>query len=277
MLTDILINVSTGEGDDTALAFGLSLAKLFGAHATGAAFGIEPVIPSNYYGGVAANVVIELRNAAEEAARKAADRFSKAAENAGVDYDAFSFISSFDGALARFGQATRLHDLTVVGQPNPDRPGPESEFLRTALFESGRAVLIVPYIQRKPIELGRVMVAWDGGRAATRAVAEAMPLLLRAKQVEILIVETGKPDEDEIPGADLARHLARHKLNVQLRRVLAPSRREIDTMILNAITDIDIDLVVMGGYGHSRLRDFVFGGATSGIIESMTAPVLMAN
>lgn len=277
MLTDLLINVSTGDREAPVVAVGLALAKSFGAHATGTAFGIEPTIPSTYYGGAAANVVAELRNAAEQEAREAADLFSKAAENAGVDHDAFSFISSIDGALSRFAQLTRLHDLTVVGQPNPDRPGPEEEFLRTALFESGRAVLIIPYIQKTPIELNRVMVAWDGGRAATRAVAEAMPLLSRAKQVEILVVETGRTDEEEIPGADLARHLARHKLKVDLRRVLAPSRRDIDSMILNAVTDSDIDLVVMGGYGHSRLRDFVFGGATGGVVESMTAPVLMAN
>lgn len=277
MLTDILINVSLSEGEDTASACGLALAKSFGAHATATAFGIEPTVPSTYFGAIPGDILLDLRNAAEQAARGAADRFSKAAENARVEYDAVSFTSSIDGALAQFGQLTRLHDLTVVAQPNPDRPGPESEFLRTALFDSGRAVLIIPYIQKKPIELNRVMIAWDGGRAATRAVAEAMPLLARAKQVEILIVETGKPDEEEIPGADLARHLARHKLKVELRRVLAPTRRDIDAMILNAVTDSDIDLVVMGGFGHSRLRDFVFGGATGGVIESMTAPVLMAN
>src|SRR5690606_18538496 len=168
-------------------------------------------------------------------------------------------------------------DLTVVGQPNPDRPGSQNVFLEAALFESGRAVLVVPYIQTKPAAFNRVMVAWDGGRAATRAISEARPLLAKAKQVEVLVVETGKPDPMQVLGADLARHLARHQLKVDLRNVVVSSKQDIDSTILNEVTNSDIDLVVMGGYGHSRLREFVLGGVTRGIIESMTAPVLMAH
>jgi nucleotide-binding universal stress UspA family protein len=150
-------------------------------------------------------------------------------------------------------------------------------FLESVLFDSGRSVLIVPYIQKKPVELNRVMIAWDGGRSATRAIAEARPLLAKAKQVEVLVVETGKPDTGQIPGSDLARHLARHKLKVELRHVSVSSKHEIDETILNEVTNSDIDLVVMGGYGHSRLREFVLGGVTRSIIQTMTAPVLMAH
>jgi nucleotide-binding universal stress UspA family protein len=182
-----------------------------------------------------------------------------------------------DGAGDAFGRLARVFDLAVITQPNPDRVGPERLLLESALFESGRAVLAVPYVQKQPLTLDRVMIAWNGSRSATRAISEARPFLDRAKRVEVLVVETGKMAEGEIPGAELATHLARHKLKVDLRRVLVPAKRDIDEAILNEIHDSSIDLVVMGGYGHSRLREFVLGGVTRAIIESMTAPTLMAH
>jgi nucleotide-binding universal stress UspA family protein len=277
MLTDILITVPAGNDADPAVDCGLALAKSFGAHVTGAVFGIEPTVPVAYFSAVPGEVMEDLRRAAEQDAREGTARFMKAAQNAGVEAEARPIVSSVDGALSAFARLTRVHDLTVLGQPNPDRPAGQIEFLEAALFDSGRAVLVVPYIQKKPIELNRVLIAWDGGRAATRAIAEARPLLARAKRVEVVVVETGKPDPNAVPGADLAKHLARHKLNVELRRVLASSKSEIDETILNAVSDDGIDLVVMGGYGHSRMREFMLGGVTRSIIESMTAPVLMAH
>jgi nucleotide-binding universal stress UspA family protein len=277
MLTDVLINVPATEESEPSVSYGLSLAKAFGAHATGVAFGLEPLVASTYFGAVPGEFMIDLRVAAEKAAKDAADGFLKAAKAAGVEADSRAMTATIDGALNAFGRVARLYDLTVVGQPNPDRPGSQNVFLEAALFESGRAVLVVPYIQTKPAAFNRVMVAWDGGRAATRAISEARPLLAKAKQVEVLVVETGKPDPAQVPGADLARHLARHQLKVDLRNVVVSSKQDIDSTILNEITNSDIDLVVMGGYGHSRLREFVLGGVTRGIIESMTAPVLMAH
>ena len=120
------------------------------------------------------------------------------------------------------------------------------------------------------------MVCWDGSRNAARAIADALPLLARAKAVEVVIV-TGKPGEsDEIAGADIAHHLARHGLKVEVERLVA---RDIDitSTLLSRAADLGADLIVMGGYGHSRWREFVLGGATRGILASMTVPVLMSH
>jgi nucleotide-binding universal stress UspA family protein len=277
MLTDVLINVPAAEEPDAAVSYGLSLAKAFGARATGVAFGLEPLMTGTYFGAVPGEFIVQMREDAERAARVAADGFMKAAQGAGVEADARALTATLDSAVDAFGRLARLYDMIVLGQPNPDRPGWQTEFLEAALFDSGRAVLVVPYIQKKPAEFNRIMIAWDGGRAATRAISEARPLLAKAKQVELLVVETGKPDSGQIPGADLARYLARHNLKVELRRVLASSKQDIDSTILNEITDGGVDLVVMGGYGHSRLREFVLGGVTRSIVESMTVPVLMAH
>jgi len=144
------------------------------------------------------------------------------------------------------------------------------------LFESGRPVVFVPFIHQGGMKLTHVMVCWDGSRAATRAIADSLPLLKKAKTVEIVIV-AGKPAKsDDVPGADLGQHLARHGLKVDIKRITSP---EIDvaSTILSYAADSDADMIVTGGYGHSRLREFVLGGVTRGLLQSMTVPVLMSH
>jgi nucleotide-binding universal stress UspA family protein len=277
MISDILIHVPTGKQPDAGVDYGLSVGRAFNAHVTGLAFALEPLVAPMYFGAVPGEIFADFRRDAEQAAAEAAARFQRAAEGAGCTADTSTVVTTIDGAAATFGRLARVYDLTVLTQPNPDKVGPEPALLEAALFESGRGLLVVPYVHRKPIEFDRVLIAWDGGRPAARAVAEARPFLAKAKQVEVLVVETGKPDPKAVPGADLARHLARHNLKIELRRSVVSSDTDIDATILNEISDSDVDLVVMGGYGHTRLREFVLGGVTRGIIEAMTAPVLMAH
>jgi nucleotide-binding universal stress UspA family protein len=119
------------------------------------------------------------------------------------------------------------------------------------------------------------MVCWDGGRMAARAVADAMPFLTRAKAVEIVVVvERGK--EDEMPGINLAQHLARHDVNVTVERIPMGDVAVADALLSHA-SDTSADLVVMGGYGHSRLRQFILGGVTRTVLKSMTAPTLLSH
>ena len=120
------------------------------------------------------------------------------------------------------------------------------------------------------------MVCWDGSRAATRAVADAMPFMEKAKQVEVVLVTAKGFKTDEAPGADLAQHLARHNLKVTLKRITSPDI-DVASTILSYAADSSADMIVMGGYGHSRLREFVLGGVTRGILESMTVPALMSH
>jgi len=120
------------------------------------------------------------------------------------------------------------------------------------------------------------MICWDGSRAAARAVADAIPILGKSGHVEIVSVtnEPGKQDENE--GADIGRHLARHGLKVDVHRI---SGGDIDVAdaLLSYAADSSADFIVMGGYGHSRLREFVLGGVTRLIFESMTVPVLLSH
>jgi nucleotide-binding universal stress UspA family protein len=135
------------------------------------------------------------------------------------------------------------------------------------LFETGRPTLLVPYIQKTVIKLERVMVCWDGSRSAARVAGDAMPLLERAKMVELTTV-TAHGKSDEIPGADIAEHLARHGVTVEVKQIVAPDAKTSDVLLSHA-ADTSADLLVLGGYGHSRLREFVLGGVTRSILDTM--------
>jgi nucleotide-binding universal stress UspA family protein len=136
--------------------------------------------------------------------------------------------------------------------------------------------VFVPFIPKGGMSLDRVMICWDGSRPAARAVADALPFLKKAKQVEIVIVSEKPNKKDEIPGADLGQHLARHDLKVELEHITSPDI-DVASTILSYVADSGADMIVMGGYGHSRVREFVLGGVTRGMLESMTVPVLMSH
>ena len=130
--------------------------------------------------------------------------------------------TSTSGADDQIGRIGRRFDLVVVGQPPRKNSLPDEVVDEGVLFESGRPVVFVPFIQKGGMKADRVMVCWDGSRAAARAVADAMPFLKKAKQIEIVIISDKAPKKDEVPGADLGQHLARHGLKVDVKRITAP-------------------------------------------------------
>ena len=277
MIRDILVNLSVGAKSDPGADFALSVAQAFNAHVTGCAFGLEPDINLAFFPAIPADFSVSQREEARKFAESTAARFAEAARLMSIAVESRAEVATVDGAAVAFGRLARLFDLAIVTQPEPDKSGIEGALLEAALFDSGRPVLAVPYVQKKPLKLDRVLVAWDGGRAATRAVAEAEPFLARAKQVEVVVVESGRVDPADLPGADLAKHLARHGLKVELRRIVQAAGQEIASTLQNEVFENGFDFLVMGGYGHSRLREFMLGGTTRSIVEAMTVPVLMAH
>jgi nucleotide-binding universal stress UspA family protein len=276
MIKDIVVNLSVGANHDVAADFALSVAGAFEAHLAAVAFVYEPVVPGSLFDGTVAGIIQAQRAEVEKAAQEAVTRFEEAARRNGLSAESRLLETGLAGAGDLFGRIARRFDLAIVAQADPDTAGPESLIVEGALFGSGRPVLIVPYIQKAGFKLERAMVCWDGSRTAARAIADALPLLSRAKAVEVVIV-TGDPGKsDEVAGADIAHHLARHGLKVEVERLVA---RDIDitSTLLSRAADIGTDLIVMGGYGHSRWREFVLGGATRGILASMTVPVLMSH
>ncbi len=171
---------------------------------------------------------------------------------------------------------SRYADLLVVSQSGgeDDDPTAGDELPEAMLMESGRPVLVVPRYGKFPTLGERVLVAWSRTREASRSVHDALPILEAAKSV--VVMEVNPRRDGHHAGADIATHLARHGVKAE---VASTTARDIDVAdaILSRATDLGADLIVMGGYGHSRLREYAFGGVTRYLLEHMTVPVLMAH
>jgi nucleotide-binding universal stress UspA family protein len=276
MIKDIVVNLSVGERAGPAGDYAISVAAAFDAHLAGIAFRYDPIVPVSGAGYVPAEVIETQERDNAAATKSAIDRFIAATTRAGITAEPLTLSTSFGGVGEQFGRFARRFDLSIVGQAEPATSAVEEIIAEAALFESGRPVIVVPYIQKAALKLDRVMVCWDGGRAAARAIADAMPLLERAGRVEVVIVANDRGKQDEIEGADMAQHLARHGLNVEVKRTVAADV-DVADVILSHAADTGSDFIVMGGYGHSRLREFVLGGVTRSIFRAMTVPVLMSH
>jgi len=276
MIKDLLVNLTIGAERDYAADYAVSIAEAFAAHIAGIAFAYEPVVPPTIMGGIPANYIEAQRADAEKAAGEAVARYEEKARRAGLSAESRVMDASIAGASDLFGRMARRFDISVVGQAEPEKVAPEELIIEAALFESGRPVVVVPYIQRDGLKLDRVLIGWDGSRNAARSIGDALPLLALAKSVDVVMVASDKVKSDELPGADIAEHLARHRLKVEVKRM--PSGGiDVANALLSYAADASIDFIVMGGYGHSRLREFILGGATRGILTSMTVPVMMSH
>jgi nucleotide-binding universal stress UspA family protein len=276
VIKDLVVNLTVGADRDPATQFAVSIAEAFEAHIAGIAFAYDPVITPTVMDGLSAGWVDAQRAENHAAAQKAVDRFEAAAKLQGLSAEHRIIEASLGKAASLFGRMARRFDLTVVGQMDPERMVPDDLMIEAALFESGRPMVVVPYIQKDGLKLDRVLVCWDGSRSAARAIADSLPFLKRGKLIEIVMVATGSGKADELPGVDLGEHLARHDLVVEVKRLVAADI-DVSNVVLSYAADCAADFIVMGGYGHSRLREFVLGGATRGILQSMTVPVLMAH
>jgi nucleotide-binding universal stress UspA family protein len=276
MIKDIVVNLSVDSSRGVATDFAVSVAATLDSHLTGIAFRYEPLVPLTDRYGFPAEVMESQRVENDKAAKAAMAKFDEAARRAAISAESRMLDVPVASAPDVFAKVARRFDLAIMAQPEPETPALERLIVEAALFDSARPVLIVPYIQRSGLTLDRVMVGWDGSRSAARAVADAMPLLVRAKATEVVIVASEPAKSDEMPGADIAHHLARHGVKVEVDSI-ATVETDVTSTILSHAADMSTDFLVMGGYGHSRLREFVLGGVTRGILSSMTLPTLMSH
>jgi len=275
MIQDIVVNVGLG-ANDPAGNYAVSVAEAFGSHLLGIAFSYEPVIPGTVMGGIPPEIIESQRAESDKKPRAAIARFEQATKRAGISAETRTISASISGAADQLGRIGRRFDLVIVGQPGRKDSLPDEVIDEGVLFESGRPVIFVPFIQKGGVTLDRIMVCWDGSRTAARAIADAMPFLKKAKQVEIVIISDRPGKKDEVPGADLGQHLARHGLKVDVKRITSPDI-DVPSTILSHAADSSADLIVMGGYGHSRVRDFVLGGATKDVLRDLQLPVLVSH
>jgi len=276
---DLLVHLDSCSGCNDRIEAAVALAKRNEARLKGVALALKSSI-STYLG---IDIPSSLTEAQQELVRKAAEdsvaRFEAAAKQAGIEYESEILTCGAAKAPTMLSFMARHHDVTFLGQPNPDESGGSFQniLLEGVLFASGRPVYVVPYIGRPHMKIRKAVVAWDGGKKAVRAVNEAIPLLQARQEVIILVIN---PDErkgvhGERPGHDIAEHLKRHGINAR-PDVFNVEDMKPDTVVLNYMSDSGADLLVMGAYSHSRLREKAFGGVTNTILHHMTTPVLMA-
>jgi len=276
MVKDVVVNLTGGHPQDFAADFAISLAAGFSAHIAGVAFIYEPIIPGDMLGGIPTDLIEVQREENRKAAEAAVDRFEAAAKAAALSAETRVVDASLAGAADLFGRIARRFDIAVVGQARREQGASEELLIEGALFGSGRPVVVVPYTQKEGLKLDRILICWDGSRPAARAIADALPLLGRAKTVDIVVVIGERDKSGEITGRNMRRHLARHGIETEIKHITA-SGGVAQNAILAHAAETGATFIVMGGYGHSRLREFILGGVTRGILKSMPVPVLMSH
>ena len=259
------------------VAAAISLAQAHEAHLTGLYIATDPVLPSNLRAEAPPEYMRMLLEQQKEAMVVAEQNFGETMRKAGVNADCRSTHMTSSLIPTVISLHARYADLVVLGQPEPDARGEyQSSNAEDVIMSSGRPALVVPYIGPGKTLGQRVMVAWDGGREAARAVGDAMPLLEKAESVSVVVINPKSGDHEAQPGADISLHLARHGIKVEAQQLEIRDMSVADA-ILSRMADQAIDLLVMGAYGHSRIREWVLGGTTRQIFAQMTVPVLMSH
>lgn len=256
----------------------LTLAARFGGKVTALAVQVAIPVKSNL---LAEQLVGLTALAAEEEARSLeacrtlTAHVSKAAAQAGVASDAIIERVHIHELAEHVARRARTRDVCIV--PVAARFDGQGEVAQRVIFSSGRPALVFKSgTVGKGDELGTVVVAWDGGRFAARAMADALPILIRAKQVRILTIVNEKPSATAGLAAEAVRHLATHGVKAVVDEVDAKGRA-IGPVLDRYLEDKAPDLFVMGAYGHSRLRELILGGATERMLQDPSVPVFLSH
>lgn len=274
MLKSLLVYLDATTGATAPLDVALELAQAHDAHVTG--LSALPPFDAPVFAAAQfpAEIVEQINGQRHERLAEMEQAFS--AKIAAAGWGGRSQWTSSDmhpaDAIVDIGRTT---DLVIMGQSQPGETDPQRMAVPDeVVVELGRPMLVVPYVRRPATLAKRILVAWNNTREGARAVNDAIPLLRGADDIEILTVN---PEAEEtVPGADIADYLARHGLKVTVNRSMGDGIAVADAL-LNRASDGGFDLLVMGAYGHSRMREVVLGGATRGILEHMTVPVLMSH
>jgi nucleotide-binding universal stress UspA family protein len=275
-LIDVVVFLDGGVDTDGALAWAAATAREHGARLIGVF--APPVVAASRHemfacGRAVRDVIVagEARVARAEAQQRFGFEASARRYSLRWEWRRASGLAS-----AELVSHARYGDLAVVGRGNACGSGGPPDLAERLVLTSGRPTVVLP---RRPAAAppSRVLIGWNAGPEATRAVAGAMPLLQGAAAVEVLVVDQGAggvASQEEESGDEIAQHLARHGARVEVRRIPAHGA-DVGAVLLSRAAAFGADLVVMGAFGRSRLRQWAFGGATRTALAEATLPVLL--
>jgi nucleotide-binding universal stress UspA family protein len=276
MIKDVMVRLEGGAGDEIRLAAVKTIAQRFESHVIALYFNVLPLIIPSEGEDLAAIHTVELI----EMARKAGDKTEAALARKlsqlqfPVELRRFDVFSDALPDIAT--REARAADEFVGIRPNGAPSEPE-RMIESVLFGGGRHLMLVPDGQTHRHSFDHILIAWNGSREAARAMAEAMPYIHGAKSVTVVVVDDGPPVEERaLLGQDAVTHLRHHGIDATLHHVTGNSR-EAGATIIGEARRTQADLIVMGGYGHSRLREVLLGGVTRELMHNAPVPLLMAH
>ncbi len=282
-LRDLLVLLDGTPRDDVKLTVAFALARRTEAHVRGLCV-MEHLLPADMafaLGGypdiwAMPEFARQIDAVAKERAETVEKAFRDRLRREGATGDWVLESEALLPTILRYAQTC---DLVVVGQADPDHPGPAvaRTLIEDLLMASGRPLLLVPYAGHYETVGTNVVVGWSHTRESTRALHDALPLIIPGGRVSVLIAESTPSDTDTLPTADIGEHLARHGLDVSATRTVLADRLTPADALLGFAADNGCDLLVTGAYGHSRTREMILGGVTRDLLRHMTLPVLMAH
>ena len=254
----------------------VAIAAALGAHLAAVACEVHVEVPGRFLSGSMANIhgiIAGEQEKSRDSATALLAAFVAAADKSGIMHETYLEKCPTFAVPDLLVDYARLRDLTIM-------PVPESYdqwYAESVIFGSGRPTLVLPESPRaRPFELGTVAVAWDFSRAAARAVSDAMPLLEKARKVRVVTVVNEKKLDSKHSAEALAKNLARHGIDVVLDKVDAKGR-PIDEVLQAYTVSHQVDVLVMGAYGHARWREFILGGATKSLLSKPPLPILFSH
>ena len=277
-IKDLLLLLDGTAASRSRLELGLGLAQRFSARVTAMALVPHPYVPAM----VGVHLPVELVQAQIAEAERIADRVLReagtlAAER-GVEMVTVTAAGPVDRLQAAFTRWARQVDLSVVGQPDDSTDLTVALPPETAFMDTGRPALIVPFVGAPATGFRRIMLAWDGSREAARAAHDALPFLRDAERTSVIVIDPEQIAErvGDPPGAEICAHLARHGVRAEVTCLPSGGIGVGNALLAQAATE-SAELLVMGGYGHSRMRQMILGGATRELLAQMTVPVLLSH
>ncbi|MGJ3260903.1 MAG: universal stress protein [Rhodospirillales bacterium] len=277
-IKDIVVHLSGTEGGKAVVEAAVGLAQKHEARLIGLFAGVPYDMPTYVVAQLPAEVITAHQQHVEETAKATADMFEKACTTNGIshDYREGDWREPVDDIV---NLHARYADLVMIAQPNGDGAIAHArEVADRIVLGSGAPVIVVPRNSPKKDIGSKVLVGWDGGAHAARAIRDALPILEKASAVKVLAVDPkpGRAGLGDLPGADLSAFLATHGVKAEADHMKSVGG-DVGTTILNQASDYGADLIVCGGYGHSRIGELLLGGVTDTLMEQSSVAVLMSH
>jgi nucleotide-binding universal stress UspA family protein len=273
---DLLVYQEDNATAQNALAYADALADASDGNLSGLMFGFLAVYPATIYMEATPDIWLAAQRKADEEAAAVEARLKDRLRlrRSAAELRRSNIMGGEAGQI--LAAQARYADATILGLNDDGPTNFQRQLFEGALFYSGRPVIVVPEAFKRHALPKRIMIAWRPGREATRAVHDALPLLKAADDVRLVVVdEQMSTAQEPQPGVDIARHLARHDIEVDVKHIPGTGGTAA-SLLLDEARYFGADLIVMGGYGHSRMREWILGGATRDILQSAEVPVLMA-